>query len=100
MTGLFQPGTNGADAPVHHVGRRDDVATGRHLHQALLHQDIDRRVIVHIAVAQYAVMAVAGIGIQRHVAQYADFRDGRLDGAHRAAHQVVGVQRFAAVIAL
>ena len=100
MAGFFQRGADGADAPVHHVGRRDDVAAGLDLHQALLHQHLHRGVVMHIAVAQHAVMAVAGIGIERHIAQHADLRHRGLDGAHRAADQVVGIERLAAVLGL
>ena len=58
-----------------------------------------RLVIGDIAVDQQAVMAVAGIGIERHVAQHADLGHRLLDGAHRAADQIVGVERFAPVVA-
>ena len=45
------------------------------------------------------VMAVAGIGIERHIAQHADLRHRLLDRAHRAADQIVGVDGFAPVFA-
>ena len=63
-----------ADAAVHHVGGRDDVAAGLGLHQRLLHQHLDGLVVEDDAVAHQAVMAVAGIGIERDVAQDADAR--------------------------
>ena len=62
-----------ADAAVHHVGRRDDVAAGLGLHQRLLDQHRDRLVVDDDAVAHQAVVAVAGIGIERDVAEHADF---------------------------
>ena len=43
------------------------------------------------------VMAVAGIGVERHVAHDADVRHRRLDGAHRPADQIVGVERLAGI---
>ena len=43
-------------------------------------------------------MAVAGIGIERHVAEDADLRHLFLDGADGAADQVVGVERLGAVV--
>ena len=65
---------DGADAAVHHVGGRDDVAAGFRLHQRLLDQHRDGLVVEDFAVAQQAVMAVAGEGIERHVAEKADLR--------------------------
>ena len=75
-----------ADPAVHHVGRRDDVAAGFRLHQRLLDQHRDGLVVEDDAVAHQAVMAVAGVGIERHVAQDADLRHfflDRADGAGR-----------------
>ena len=63
-----------ADAAVHHVGRRDDVAAGLRLDQRLLDQHRDRLVVEDVAVAQQAVVAVAGVGIERDVAEDADVR--------------------------
>ena len=88
---FFQRRADGADAAIHHVGRRDDIAAGFDLHQRLLHQNFECFVVVHIAVDQHAVMAMAGVGIERHVAQHADLRHRLLDRAHRAADQIVAV---------
>ena len=87
-----------ADAAVHHVGGRNDVAAGFGLDQRLLHQDGDGFVVEDDAVAQQAVMAVAGIGIERDVAEHADLRNFLLDGADGAADQIVGIERFGAVV--
>ena len=46
--------------------------------------------------SQQAVMAVAGIGIERHVGEDADIGHGLLDGAAGPADQVFGVERLAA----
>ena len=43
------------------------------------------------------VMAMAGIGIERHIAHDADLRHRRLDRPHRPAHQIVGVVGLAAI---
>ena len=85
-----------ADAAVHHVGRRDDVAAGFRLHQRLLDQNRDGLVVENDAVAQQAVMAVAGKGIERDVAEDADLGHFLLDGADGAADQIVRVERLAA----
>ena len=60
------------------------------LHQRLLDQHRDGFVVEDDAVvAQQAVMAVAGVGIERHVAQDADLRHFLLDGADGPADQIV-----------
>ncbi len=61
---------------------------------------VERRIVVDIAVPDQPVMAVAGVGIERHVAQHADLGHRLLDRAHRAADQIVGVDRFASVLGL
>ena len=66
------------------------------LHQRLLDQHGDGFVVEDDAVAQQAVMAVAGEGIERHVAQHADLGHFFLDGADGAADQIVRIERFAA----
>ena len=87
-----------ADAAIHHVRRRDDVAAGFGLHQRLLHQQLDGFVIEDHAVAQQAVMAVAGIGIERDVAENADVGHFFLDRADGAADEIVRIERLAAVV--
>ena len=67
--GGIEPGADGADAAIHHVGGRDDVAAGLGLDQSLADQHRDGLVVEDDAVAYQAVMAVAGIGIERHVAE-------------------------------
>ena len=68
------------------------------LHQRLLHQHLDGLVIEDHAVAQQPVMAVAGVGIERDVAQDADVRHFLLDRADGAADEIVGIERLAAVL--
>ena len=67
-------------------------------HQRLLHQHRDRLIVDDDAVAQQAVVAVAGVGIERDVAEHADVRHLPLDGADRAADEIVRVERLAAVL--
>ena len=56
----------------------------------------DRFVVEDFAVAHQPVMAVAGEGIERDVGEQADLRHCLLDGAQRAADQIVRVERLAA----
>ena len=65
---------------------------------ACLHQHRDGLVVEDLAVAHQAVMAVAGVGVERHVAEDADLRHLLLDRADRAADEVVRVERLAAVL--
>ena len=80
MAGSVERPADGADAAVHHVGRRDDVGAGIGLHDGGARDLRHRLVVDDLAVAQDAVMAVAGEGIERHVGDDADIRHGLLDG--------------------
>ena len=101
MMGQFEHVADRADPAIHHVGRGNDVGTGIGLVQRLLGQYVERPVIFDIAVlVDQPVLAMAGIGIERDVGQNADIIAQRV--LHRlcgATHQVVGVQRFPAIIA-
>jgi hypothetical protein len=97
-SGRIQRLADGADAAVHHVGRCDDVAAGFGLHQRLPHQHRDGLVVEDPAVLDQAVMAVAGEGIQRDVAEHAQAGKFLLDRAHRFAHQIVRIERLGAVL--
>ena len=66
------------------------------LHQRLHHQPLDGGVVDDLVALHDAVMAVAGIGIERHVGDEADVRHGGLDGPQRPADEVVGVERLGA----
>ena len=97
--GVLERRADGADAPVHHVGGRDDVAAGFAPGPGLLGPAPRRSASLTISPSlQQPVMAVAGIGIERHIAHDADLRHRLLDGAHRPADQIVGIERLAAVV--
>src|SRR3546814_12379752 len=51
----------------------------------------------HVAVADEPVLTVAGEGVERHVAEHADMREGGLDRRHRAADEIVVVPGFLAL---
>ena len=63
---------------------------------ACLHQHRDGLVVEDDAIAQQPVMAVAGEGVERHVAQHPEAGNLALDGANRPADQVVRVNGLAA----
>ena len=68
MARLFERCPDSPDATVHHVRGRDNVHAGRRLHQRLLHQNVERLVVEDVArVVDYAILAVRGIRIERHV---------------------------------
>ena len=58
----------------------------------------ERLVVEDLAAAHQPVVAVAGVGVERHVEQHADVEPGLADGAGRAAHEVVGIEGLAAVV--
>ena len=95
---VFERAANGADAAVHHVRGRDDVAAGLDLDQRLAHQDLDALVIGDIAVDDHAVMAVIRVGIEGDVAHHADPRARPALIARTARHtRLSGLSAFAAV---
>jgi hypothetical protein len=51
-------------------------------------------VVGDLAADQQSVMAVAGVGIERHVANHAHLRHAGLDRAHGAADEVFGIEGF------
>ncbi len=87
-----------ADAAVHHVAWGDHVAAGLGLHEGLRAEHRDRLVVEDLAIADDAVLAVGGVGVECDVADHADAVVRVLDGANGAAHEVVGVCRFVAVL--
>ena len=101
MPRLFQRATDRGNTAVHHVRRRDDIRPGGGLVQALPDQHFDGFIVDDIAFAvDQAVLPVAGIRIERDIGQHADvIAAGVLDRADRAAHQVIGIERLAPVMA-
>ena len=88
----FQRAADRADAAVHHVARRDDVDAGLGLHQRLADQHLHGLVVEDVAgVVEQAVLAVAGVRVERHVGHQPELRKARLQRAHRARHQALGV---------
>ena len=89
VAGGVQRLADGADAPVHHFRRRDDVGAGIGLDDGGAGDQLHRLVVHDDAVAQDAVMAVAGEGVERDVGDDADFRHGLLHGGCRLVDQVL-----------
>ena len=93
------------DPTVHHVGGCDDVGAGTRLVQGLAHERFDRLVVENAelsrgALAHKAVMAVAGIGVERDVGDEAEARELPLDRAAGFAHQIAFVEGLAAALVL
>ena len=79
---LVERGADRADAPVHHVARRDDVGAGAGLRDRGARQQLDARVVVDRAVgAQQAAVAVARVLAQAHVGDDEQVGVGVLDRA-------------------
>ena len=99
MAAFFQPVADRGDAAVHHVRRRDDIGTCLRLDQGLANQHLGRLVVENIAFGiDDAVMAVAGVGIERDIGQHTDLRHRIFDRLDRAAHEIVRIERLAPVI--
>ena len=86
-----------ADAAVHHVGRGNHVAAGLGLVDRLLAQDVERFVVDDVTVAQQAVVPVARVRVEGHVADDADIGTGLFRRADAVADEVFGIERFVAV---
>ncbi len=95
--GFVERMANPADTAIHHVGGRDHIAAGSRLHNGLQAEHVHGFVVDHVAVAQQAIVAMAGVGIEGHVAHDADVGHRGLHGAHGPADEVLPVQRFVAV---
>jgi len=95
MARSVELGTDAADAAIHHVGGRDHVGAGLGVTQRLLRQRLQGLVVHHVAArigrVDEAILAVAGVGIERHVGDHAQLRETRLERLHRTRHQPLGV---------
>ena len=67
MAFLVKLMANRPNAAVHHVARRDRVCTGVAMGDRDLGQELDRDVVVHLALAHEAAVPMRGIGAQTHV---------------------------------
>src|SRR5262249_10659807 len=85
---------NSPNPAVHHVRWGDDVAASLRLDQRLLHENFDGLVVEYDAVAQEAVMAMAGVGIERDVAKNTDLRHCLFDGSYCLTYQIVRLERL------
>jgi hypothetical protein len=89
---------DGADSPIHHVGRGDHIAASLGLHKRLPAEHCDRFIVDDVAVAKEPVMAVAGIGVECDVTDDANGLPVRLlHGSNRAADEILRVDGFISV---
>ncbi len=75
-----------------------DIAAGLGLGQRLLHQHRDRLVVEDAAVLDQPVMAVAGEGIERDVAEHADVGNSFLIARTAWQTRLSGIERFRALL--
>ena len=95
---LFERGPDAADAPVHHVRRRDDVYARSGLRQRLLDQHFERDVVDDVAAGvDHAVLAVRSVGVERDVGHDAELGEALLELRDGARHQSAGVVGLATV---
>ena len=87
-------GAQRADAPVHHVRRRDHVDARVGVAKRLLDERGDRLVVEHVAGGvDQAVLAVAGVRIERDVGDDAELGKALLQRAHGARHEALRMPR-------
>ena len=87
-----------ADAPIHHVGRGDDVNAGCRVDERLALQHRDRFIVEHVArFVDHAVLPMGGVRIKRDVGDHAQFRKPLFQRGNRARHQSFRVGRFTAI---
>ena len=89
--------TDGGDAAVHHVGRRDDVGTGLGLRRRDFLQELQRLVVIDIMAFEMAAMAVRRVLAEADVADDHEVRDFLLDGGDGALYRALHVPGRAAV---
>ena len=99
--GAVEGPTDRPHAAVHHVGRGHDLAARLGEHHRLAAEHLDRLVVENPAFAEQAVVTVAGVGVERHVADDAH-RVAELppDRPHGAADEIVGIGRMGGVLRL
>ena len=92
---------DGTDAAVHHVARADEIRTGAGLHHRLLAELINGLVVQHDTLfTDDAVMAIAGIRIERDIRHDRHLRDLLLQLSDRTGNQSVLVEALSTVFGL
>ena len=90
---LVERATNRADASIHHVARRDDVRAGRRVRERRAREQLERRIVVDLAVAQNSAVSVIGVLAHAHVGDHDELRKLFLERAHRVRHGTFVVPR-------
>ena len=94
-TGAVERPADRTHSAVHHIRRRHDVAAGCGQQAGLLGEHLDGLIVEDASSLQQAVVAVAGVGVERHVADDADrIAAVFLNRPHRATDEIVRVQRM------
>ena len=91
---LIEGGANRADAPVHHVRRRDDIGARSRMRQRLAHQQIQRGVVVDVVIPDHAAMPMVGVLAHANVGDHDQAGHALLDLANCALHLAVVIPRF------
>ena len=98
---VVERGAQRADAPVHHVARRDGVGAGLGLRDRGAGEQLERRVVVDDAVrAQHAAVAVARVLAQAQVGDHQQVRVRGLDRARGELDDALVVPRAGALLVL
>ena len=98
QTGGLERGADGADAPIHHVGRSNHIGAGIRMRARLAHQGFDREVVLDVAgVVDQTVLTVRRERIESHIGDDAEARKLLFDRPHRLLGNAVGIPGFARV---
>ena len=95
LPGTVELGADARDTSIHHVGRRNDIGASLRMAERLFCQRFERLVVEHVTArvvgGDQAVLPVAGIGIERHVGNDAEFGKFFLQRRDHARHETVRI---------
>ena len=98
MAAGLQHIANSQNPPVHHIRRGDNITSGISKGTRLFNQNFNAGIVQNFAlIAQHAIMAMVGIGIESNITYNADIRTGCFNRSYRLADQIFIINRFSAI---
>ena len=67
---IVEQASNCANAPIHHVRRRDHVRSGAHVRKCLARQQFQSCIVVDVIIGDYSAMPMVGVFAHAHVGNY------------------------------
>src|SRR5439155_8425701 len=99
-TRVVQPLPDRADAAVHHVARADGVRAGLDMADGRAGDQLERRVVVDVAVADDPAVAVRGVLAKTHVGEEEQVRETLAQRSQRLLDDAVLVPRARSLLVL